>query len=114
MPAPQLFYGAKPIFFRRSFRRSPVQPELVRERGDIPLVGVVSAIAGMRVEERLVGVLQGLPGAFMSGQVIFLTVLLGAAAMSMGPYAPLFGRDLLRFAHMVANARIMPSAALAG
>ena len=28
--------------------------------------------------------LKGMPGAFMSGQVIFFSVVLGAAAMGMG------------------------------
>ena len=39
--------------------------------------------------------LKGLSGAFMSGQVIFLAVLLGAAAMGMSANAALLGGYLL-------------------
>lgn len=46
-----------------------------------------------------VGVLQGLSGAFMSAQVILLSVVLGAGAMSMCGIAAVFESYLLRFAH---------------
>jgi hypothetical protein len=43
--------------------------------------------------------LKRLPGAFMSGQVIFLSAVLRAGAMSMRGEAMLLGSYLLRFAH---------------
>jgi len=63
------------------------------------------------VQVGLVGVLMGLPGTFMPGQVIFFSVVLGAATMGMGGKIMVLGSNLLRFAHEVARARIVPSAA---
>ena len=95
IPGSQLFRGAKPIFFRRSFWAVPALPQLISECGDVPLFGFVSdygvAMPGrgllmllLCVQVSLVGVLEGLSGAFMSGHVIFFSVVLGAAAMSVG------------------------------
>ena len=102
MPAPQCFYGAEPIFFRGSFRTAPVLPEFVRECGDVLLTGRVRAMfpAGalmflLRLQVSLIGMLMGLPGAFMPGQMILLSVVLGAGAMGMGGAALLLGGDLL-------------------
>jgi len=47
------------------------------------------------VQVSLVGVLKGLSGAFMPGQVIFLPVVLGAGTMGMGGAALLLSGDLL-------------------
>jgi hypothetical protein len=49
--------------------------------------------SGLQVS--VIGVLQRLPGAFMSGQTIFLSVVLYAAAMGMSGAALLLGGDLL-------------------
>jgi len=89
VPALQLLDGAKPIFLRGSFRTAPALPKLISERGDVLLCGLVSDDAGLlvlllRVQVSLVGVLKVLPGAFVSGQVIFFSVVLGATAMGVG------------------------------
>ena len=95
MTGSQCLYGAKPIFFRRSFRTAPAFPELISERGDIPLRGFVSDSVGavrgpgllmllLREQVSLIGVLKPLSGAFMSGQVIFLSVVLGTRPMGVG------------------------------
>ena len=47
------------------------------------------------VHVRLVGVLQALSGTFMSGQVIFFSVLLGAGTMGVGGKVPVLGGYLL-------------------
>jgi|HubBroStandDraft_6_1064221.scaffolds.fasta_scaffold738138_2 hypothetical protein len=102
MPGPQLLYGAKPVLLRRSLRAAPLAPKPIGQRGDMPLFNIVTAMPG-RVSAMLasglqvsvIGVLQRLPGAFMSGQTIFLSVVLYAAAMGMGGAALLLGGDLL-------------------
>ena len=108
MPGPQFFRGAIPIFFRRSFRTAPALPKSISECGDVLLFGFVSDYAGampghMRllsfVQVSLVGVLKGLSGAFMSGQVILLSVMLGAGAMGVGGKVTAFRSDPLRFVH---------------
>jgi hypothetical protein len=102
MPTPQCFYGAEPIIFRGSFRTAPLLPEFVRECGDLSLIGRVSARFSpsalmflLRLQVSLIGMLMGLPGAFMPGQMILLSVVLGAGAMGMGGAALLLGGDLL-------------------
>jgi hypothetical protein len=47
------------------------------------------------VQVSLIGVLKGLSGAFMSGQVIFLSVVLGARTMGMGSQVMVLSRNLL-------------------
>ena len=47
------------------------------------------------VHVSLIGVLQRLSGAFMSGQVIFLSVVLGAGTMGMCGIAAVLGSYLL-------------------
>jgi hypothetical protein len=49
----------------------------------------------LRVQVGLIGVLQCLSGAFMSGQVIFLSVVLGAGPMCVGSEVTMLGGDLL-------------------
>ena len=110
MPGPQFFYGAKPILFRRSFRTASAFPKRVSERGDVLLFGFVSDYVGampgpgslmlfLCVQVSLIGVLKGLSGAFMPGQVIFFSVVLGAATMGMGSEVMVLGSYLLGFAH---------------
>jgi hypothetical protein len=89
VPALQLLNGAKPILLRGSFRTAPALPKLISERGDVLLCGFVGDGAGLLmlllcVQVRLIGVLKVLPGTFMSGQVIFLPVVLGATSMDVG------------------------------
>ena len=106
MPGPQFFYGAMPILLRRSFRTASALPKPIRQCGDVALVGFVSdgvgampgpgslvLLLGMQVS--LIGVLQRLSGAFMSGQVIFLSVVLCAGTMGMCGTAPALGSYLL-------------------
>jgi hypothetical protein len=47
------------------------------------------------VQVTLVGVLQTLSGALMSGQVIFFSVVLGAATVGVGPKVTVLSRYLL-------------------
>ena len=81
-------------------------PKLISQCGDVPLVSVVSDGVGampgpgspmllLCVQVRLIGVLQRLSGAFMSGQVIFLSVMLGAGKMGMCGIAMVLGGYLL-------------------
>ena len=55
------------------------------------------------VQVCLIGVLQLLSGAFVSGQVIFFSVVLGAGAMGVGSKVTVFGGYLLRFVHNQLN-----------
>ena len=77
-------------------------PKPISECGDVLVFGSVSAMLtpaslmlALCVQISLVGVLEGLSGAFMPGQVIFFSVVLGAAAMGMGRSALLLRGDLL-------------------
>ncbi|HUD98181.1 MAG TPA: hypothetical protein VMR62_01310 [Bryobacteraceae bacterium] len=77
-------------------------PKFVSERGDCLFVGCVSAMPGsgslmllLGVQVSLIGVLQRLSGTFVSGQVIFLSVVLGAATMGVGGQVTVFGGYLL-------------------
>lgn len=74
--------------------------------GDVLLAGRVSASLGTRrrpgslmlllaEDVSLIGVLQCLPGAFMSGEMIFLSVALGAGPMGVGSKVAVLGSDLL-------------------
>jgi hypothetical protein len=116
MPGPQLFDGAEPILFGGSFRTSPGLPKPMRQRGDVLLFGRVGGMLPpsalmfpLCLQVSLVGVFQSLPGAFVSGQVIFFSVVLGAGPMGVSGEVVVLGGYLLRFAHTVANARIVPS-----
>jgi hypothetical protein len=106
IPGSQLFRGAEPIFFRRSFWAAPALPQVISECGDVPLFGFVSGFHGaMRLAGLLmrllcllvshIGVFEALSGAFMPGQVIFFSVVLGAAAMSVGSKVMVLSGDLL-------------------
>ena len=46
-------------------------------------------------DESLIGVLQCLSRAFMSGQVIFFSVVLGTGPMGVGSTVAVLGSDLL-------------------
>ena len=81
-------------------------PEFISEDGDVPLFGFVgnsvSALPGsgplvlfLCDQVGLIGVLAALPGAFISGQVIFFAVMLGAGAMGVGSKVATLGRNLL-------------------
>ena len=94
-PGSQFFYGAKPVFFRRSFRTAPALPKFISECGDVLLLGFVSDYVGamlgpgllmllLCLQVSLIGVLKDLSGAFMSGQMIFFSVVLGAGAVGVG------------------------------
>lgn len=68
--------------------------------------GGVGAIRGfgfamifLWMQESLCGVLLGLPGDFMPGQVNFFSVMLGAGTVGMCGGVVMFGGYLLRFAH---------------
>jgi hypothetical protein len=81
-------------------------PKPICQCGDIPLAGFVSDGVGampgpgslvllLCVQVSLIGVLQCLSGTFMSGQVIFLSVMLGAGKMGMCSIAMVLGSYLL-------------------
>jgi len=106
MAGPQFFYGAMPILFRRSLRTSPALPKPICQCGDVPLAGFVSggvdAVPGpgslvllLCMHVGLIGVLQRLPGTFMSGQMIFLSAVFGAGTMGMCGIATVLGSYLL-------------------
>jgi len=106
MAGPPFFCGAMPILFRRSLRTAPGLPKPICQCGDVPLAGFVSDGVGampgpgslmllLCVQVSLIGVLQGLSGAFMSRQVIFLSVMLGAGKMGMCGVAMVLGSYLL-------------------
>ena len=106
MPGSQRFCGAKPIFFRRPFRTAPALPKFISECGDNFLRSLVSdclrdtlgpgsLMLRLCQQVSLIGVLEALPGAFMSGQVIFFSMVLGAAAMSVSGKVTMLGGYLL-------------------
>jgi hypothetical protein len=81
-------------------------PKLVSEDSDVLRCDFVSESAGamfgpaplmplLRVQVSLVGVLEILSGVFVSGQVIFFSMLLGAAAMGVGSKVTVLGGYLL-------------------
>jgi hypothetical protein len=81
-------------------------PEFIGEGGDVPLSGFVGNSVGALPGPRplalclcdqvcLIGVLTALPGAFISGQVIFFAVMFGAGTMGMRGNVTAFGRYLL-------------------
>ena len=70
-------------------------PKLIGERGDVLLGGFVSDYVGFMpgpgllmlvggVQVSLIGVLAFLSGTFISSQVVFFSVVLGATTMGMG------------------------------
>ncbi len=63
------------------------------------------------VQVSLIGVLKALSGAFMSGEVIFFSVVLGTGTMGVGSEVMVLRRDLLRFVHDHYCARVAPSVA---
>ena len=69
-------------------------PKLIGEGCDLLLAGCVSDYVGamlgpgllmllLWVQVSLIGVLKGLSGAFMSGQVVFFSVMLGSSTMGV-------------------------------
>jgi hypothetical protein len=81
-------------------------PKLISECGDVLLFGRVNNYVGamlgpgslmllLWVQVSLIGVLKGLSGAFVSGQVIFFSVVLGAATMGMDSKVMVLGSYLL-------------------
>jgi hypothetical protein len=81
-------------------------PKLVSEGGDVVLRGFVSGdvdtmpVRGplmllLCLQVRFIGVLEGLSGALMSGQMIFFSVVLGAGTMGVGSEVMVLRRDLL-------------------
>ena len=81
-------------------------PKLISECGNVPLFGFVSDFVGampgpglpmllLCEQVSLIGVLKDLSGAFVSGQVIFFSVVLGAATMGVGSKVLVLGSYLL-------------------
>jgi len=81
-------------------------PQSIGKYGDVLFFGLVSDHAGVMpgsailmlllcVQVRLVGVFQDLSGAFMSGQMIFFSVVLGAGTMGMGSQVMVLSSYLL-------------------
>ena len=97
-----MLYGAKPIFFGRSFWAAPALPEFVRECRDLPLLSIASDPVGamlglglLMVLVGLVGMLKDLSGAFMSGQMIFRSVVFGPGAMGVSSQVMMLSSYLL-------------------
>jgi hypothetical protein len=63
--------------------------------GAMPVTGSLMLVLILCVQVRLIGVLEGLSGALMSGQVIFFSVMLGAATMGVGGKVLVFSSYLL-------------------
>lgn len=110
MPGSQHFYGMKPILIRRSFRATSGMPKLVSEDSDVLRCDFVSESAGamfgpvplvliLRLQVSLIGVLEILAGTFVSGQVVFFSMALGAGTMSVGSKIMMLSGYLLRFVH---------------
>ena len=82
-------------------------PELISECGDFLLFGFMSIhnvgdalnlgllMLLLCVQVSLIGMLKPSSGAFMSGEVIFLPVVLSAGTMCMGGEVTVLRRDLL-------------------
>jgi hypothetical protein len=81
-------------------------PKSISECGDVLLGGFVSASRGtvrgpgflmrlLREQVSLIGVLECLSGAFMSGQVVFFSVVLGAGPMCVGSQVAVLSGYLL-------------------
>ena len=79
-------------------------PDLISECRDFALGGFAGAyVLGtlgfpmllLRVQVSLIGVLKRLPGAFVSGQAIFLSMVLGAGRMGVCGIATMLGGYLL-------------------
>ena len=77
-------------------------PKPISECGDVLVFGSVGAMLTpgslmlvLCVQVGLVGVLMGLPGTFMPGQVIFFSVVLGAAPMGVSGKVPVLSGYLL-------------------
>jgi hypothetical protein len=87
----------EPIFLRRSVRTASGLPEFTSEIGDVLMPEGGDAVSnGGRVSVLLsvLGMLEGLPGMLLSGQVILLSLLL-ANAVEMGGLVVQFGGSLL-------------------
>ena len=80
-------------------------PKAIGECGDILLCGVGSGSFGavpgpcllmllLREQVSLIGVLKYLSGAFMSGQVILFSVVLGAGTMGVGGKVAVLSRGV--------------------
>jgi len=78
----------------------------IGESGDLLLFGFVSGYGGamlgpghfmlfLPVQVSRIGVLEGVPGALMPGQVIFFSVMLGGGAMGVRSKVALLRGDLL-------------------
>ncbi len=95
LPGSQYLYRVKPILIRRTVRATPGLPELVSEDAHLLRCDFVSESAGsmfgrvpvvlfLRLQVRLVGVLEILAGAFVPGQMIFFPMVLGSGGMGVG------------------------------
>ncbi len=73
---PQLFYGAKPVFVRRSLRAASVLPELMRQNGRLIVSEWDDTVSGRVTIVSFGNVLVLLPGMLVSGLVLLFTVLL--------------------------------------
>ena len=75
----QLFHRVEPIFLRRSVRTASGLPDFASEGGDVLMPEGGDTMAdGSRLSmlRTFFGVLEGLPGLFLSRQVVLFSVLL--------------------------------------
>ena len=101
------FHGEKPVLVRRPFRTAPRPPETISECRRVLLFGFASAAIacrGVRISRSwqqviLICMLEHQSGPFMSGEVIFLPVMLRAGAVGMGREVMVLRRYLVRFLH---------------
>ena len=64
------------------------------------MLGPVFRMLLQCVQVSPIRVLKGLSGAFMSGEVVFFSVVLGAGAMGVGGKVVVLRGDLLRLVHI--------------
>jgi hypothetical protein len=99
MPGSQFFDGAKPVVFPPAFRAAPGLPELIGESGDLLFVGLVTdgglVMLRLFVQVGVVGVLEAVPGAFVSGQMVFFSVMLAAGTVRVSSKVTVLGSYLL-------------------
>jgi hypothetical protein len=75
----QLFHGVEPVFLRRSLWTASGLPEFPSEGGDVFMPEGGDAMANgsrLSLQVSFFGVLEGLPGMFLSRQVILFSVFL--------------------------------------
>ena len=94
----QLFQGMKPILLLRALWTTSRFPQFMSQRCDVLMCEGTDAVSSHRQLSMLMsnlGMLQGLPGLLVSGQVILFARLLRGAAMGVRRDVVQFGGPLM-------------------